>query len=200
MSGEESAQRTEGATRGRGRALQRARTGRQGLARGGLPMNPLELMWRMSEEMDQLFGSFGMARPTLAPFAQGGLGTLPATRTTGRDLGTTGAELLVPQIEVLQRPDAIVVRADLPGLRADDIDVSVDDGMLTISGERRQEYEEEREGVTRSEVVYGTFQRTIPLPDGADESGIAAIFRNGVLEIIVPIAERQRGRRVKVSS
>lgn len=201
VSGEEAAsRRAEGGTRGRGGALQRTRAGTQGLMRGGLPMNPLELMFRMSEEMDQLFGSFGIPRPGTAPLARAGMGAAPSTRTATTELAPFGAEMLVPQIEVAQRPDALVVRADLPGLSADDIEVSADDGMLTISGERRQEHREEREGVTRSELMYGTFYRTIPLPEGADENGITAVFRNGVLEVTVPVAERQRGRRVKVRS
>ena len=107
---------------------------------------------------------------------------------------------LVPRIEVEQRGGDLVVRADLPGLKAEDINVSVDRGRLTISGERRQENREEREGSIRSEVSYGTFYRTIPLPEGADENRVAATFRNGVLEITIPLSEREPGRKVQVQS
>ena len=107
---------------------------------------------------------------------------------------------LVPQIDVIQRPDAVIVRADLPGMNADDIDVSIEDGRLVISGERREERREEGEGFVRSEISYGTFYRTIPLPDGADENNIAAVFRNGVLEVTVPVSGRDTGRRVKVKA
>ena len=108
--------------------------------------------------------------------------------------------MLMPHIEVEQQGGELVVRADLPGLTAEDINVSVDRGMLTISGERRQENREEREGFIRSEIRYGTFYRTIPLPDGADETRVVATFRNGVLEITIPVSEREQGRKVQVQS
>jgi HSP20 family protein len=107
---------------------------------------------------------------------------------------------LVPHIEVEQRGSDLVVRADLPGLKADDINISVDRGMLTISGERRQEHREEREGFIRSEIRYGTFYRAIPLPEGADENRVAATFRDGVLEITIPVSEPEQGRKVQVQS
>jgi len=107
---------------------------------------------------------------------------------------------LVPHIEVEQRGGDLVVRADLPGSAAEDINVTVDRGRLIISGERRQENREEREGFIRSEISYGTFYRTIPLPEGADENRIAATFRDGVLEITIPVSERDQGRKVQVQS
>jgi len=154
----------------------------------GSPASPWELMRRMSEEMDQLFESLGGRRATPAGRPRGGM-----------ELGTA-APLLVPHIEVQQRGNELVVKADLPGLRPEDINVAVDRGALTISGERRQEEREEREGFIRSEISYGTFYRTIPLPDGADEERVAATFRNGVLEVTIPVSERQQGRRVQVKS
>ena len=154
----------------------------------GSPASPWELMRRMSEEMDQLFESLGGRRATPAGRQRGGM-----------ELGTA-APLLVPHIDVQQRGNELVVKADLPGLRPEDINVAVDRGVLTISGERRQEEREEREGFIRSEVRYGTFYRTIPLPDGADEERVAATFRNGVLEITIPVSERQQGRRIQVKS
>lgn len=154
----------------------------------GSPASPWELMRRMSEEMDQLFESLGGRRATPAGRQRGGM-----------ELGTA-APLLVPHIDVQQRGNELVVKADLPGLRPEDINVAVDRGVLTISGERRQEEREEREGFIRSEISYGTFYRTIPLPDGADEERVAATFRNGVLEVTIPVSERQQGRRVQVKS
>lgn len=154
----------------------------------GSPASPWELMRRMTEEMDQLFESLGGRRATPAGRQRGGM-----------ELGTA-APLLVPHIEVQQRGNELVVKADLPGLRPEDINVEVDGGMLTISGERRQEQREEQEGFIRSEVSYGTFYRTIPLPDGADEERVAATFRNGVLEVTIPVSERQQGRRIQVKS
>jgi HSP20 family protein len=154
----------------------------------GSPASPWELMRRMSEEMDQLFESLGGRRATPAGRQRGGM-----------ELGTA-APLFVPHIDVQQRGNELVVKADLPGLRPEDVNVSVDRGILTISGERRREEREEREGFIRSEVSYGTFYRTIPLPDGADEGRVAATFRNGVLEVTIPVSERQQGRQIQVKS
>jgi HSP20 family protein len=156
-------------------------------------------MGRMSEELAQLFESIGGAG-TAASRGQTGItsGARGRGTGTGTDAALAAPVLLIPQIEVLQRPGALVVRADLPGIDADEIDVSVEDGMLVISGERRQEQREEEDGFVRTEVVYGTFYRAVPLPDGADENNIQASFRNGVLEVMVPVAEREANRRVQV--
>jgi len=164
----------------------------------GVPASPWELMRRMSEEMNQLFESLGGSGAGLPQLGQ-------STPTTGRQARTGGelglaSPVLVPHIEVQQRPGELVVRADMPGLRPEDINVTVDNGALTISGERREQHREEREDFIRSEVSYGTFFRTIPLPEGADENRVSAILRNGVLEITVPVADREQGRRVKVHS
>jgi HSP20 family protein len=183
------------------------RRGRRGLAPTlggtsaalrGIPPSPWELMGRMGEELTQLFESIGGTGMPGAARGQAVAG--PATRGRGATGGGVGDVLLIPQIEVEQRDDAIVVRADLPGMNADEIDVTIEDGNLVISGERRDVRREEREGVLRSEVSYGTFYRTIPLPDGADENNIAAAVRNGVLEVVVPVSEAQTGRRVQVRS
>jgi HSP20 family protein len=166
-----------------------AAMGGTGLMRPGIPASPWELMGRMSEELSQLFDSIG------------GAGTAPVRgRSAGAEAAAIAPAILVPQIDVLRRPDAVVVRADLPGMNADDIEVTVEDGRLAISGERREERREENEGFVRSEISYGTFYRTIPLPDGADENNIAAVFRNGVLEVTVPVSQQDTGRRVRVQA
>jgi HSP20 family protein len=168
----------------------------------GMPPSPWELMGRMGEELTQLFESIGGTGMPGASRGQAVAG--PGTRGRGAGqggaMGTMGDVLLIPQIEVEQRDNAIVVRADLPGMNADEIDVTIEDGMLVISGERQDVRRDEREGIVRSEVSYGTFYRTIPLPDGADENNIAAVVRNGVLEVVVPVSESQTGRRVQVRS
>ena len=100
-----------------------------------------------------------------------------------------------------QNGNQITVCADLPGLTAKDIDIEVEDGILTISGERHQSSEDKKEGYYRSERSYGSFARSVALPDGVDENQIRAKFDNGVLEVTVPVPEqRQRGRRVEIQS
>ena len=168
------------------------------LGGGGMPASPWELMRRMSEEMGQLFESLGGTRAGLAPLPQSGRVARGRPGDTGSDVGFGGPMLVVPHIELEQRRDALVVRADLPGLTPEDINVAVDHGVLTISGERRQENREERDGFIRSELSYGSFFRTVPLPEGADESRVSAVFRNGVLEITIPVSGQQQGRRVTV--
>jgi HSP20 family protein len=187
---------TRQSRQGNGPGRQVARTGRRGgglqatrglpALLGGIPASPWELVRRMTEEMNQLFESFGGT-------GAGPAGTVPDRRQTQ---GT--APLLVPRTEVIQQPDALLVRVDMPGLAADEIEVTVEDGLLTISGERRQEDREVGEGFIRSELTYGTFFRTIQLPDGADEDNMQAVVRNGVLEIRAPIQRREQGRRVNV--
>ena len=144
-----------------------------------LPTSRWELMRRLTEDLTGLFDSFG-----------GGASTVPARRT--------GILTWIPRIEVQQQNNALIVRADLPGMGADNVEVTVENGMLVISGERRQQQQEERDSTVRTELVYGRFYRAIPLPQGADESAVTAIFRSGTLEITVPVLERDRGRRVEV--
>jgi len=107
----------------------------------------------------------------------------------------------MPNVEVFQRGNELVVRADLPGLRKEDVKVDVTDAAITIQGERRWEEKEERGGVFRSERSYGSFRRVIPLPEGAITDQAKAAFRDGVLEITMPAPPEQvtRGRRLDIS-
>lgn len=156
--------------------------------------SPFALMRRMAEDMDRLFDSFGFGRTGLLPLHRSWLDddTFPTT-------GTQQA-LWTPQVEMLERGDKLVVRADLPGLRREDVNVEVDDGTLTISGERKQEHEENREGFYRSERSYGQFYRSIPLPDGVDADQVDASFRDGVLEVsfTAPREQRRQARRISI--
>jgi HSP20 family protein len=97
--------------------------------------------------------------------------------------------------------DELVVRVDLPGMKKEDVCVDVTDNNITISGERQAEQETERGGVYRSERSYGSFCRTIPLPEGAITDQAKATFKDGVLEIRMPAPPEQvtRGRRLEIS-
>jgi HSP20 family protein len=93
-----------------------------------------------------------------------------------------------------------VIRAELPGVDPEkDVDVTVSDGVLRISAERRVEKQTEDKGYTRHELRYGSMSRTLPLPEGVAESEIRATYRDGILEIRVPIPERPQNEPRKVA-
>ncbi|MGH9866603.1 MAG: Hsp20/alpha crystallin family protein [Candidatus Polarisedimenticolia bacterium] len=104
-----------------------------------------------------------------------------------------------PQVDVFERKGHLVVRADLPGIRKDDLDIEVTDRMLVIKGERRHEEEREDEGYYRFERAYGSFMRAIPIPEGVDPEQVTASINEGVLEIAMPLPQQtSRSRRVEV--
>jgi HSP20 family protein len=149
--------------------------------------SPFQLMRRMTEEMDRaferLFDDFGF----------GGIGSKsgpPSAR----------AMAWAPRIEAFQKEDQFIVRAELPGLKREDIEVNVTEDAITIQGERRQEQERKEEGFFHSERSYGSFYRAIPLPEGVISDSAKASFRDGVLEIRLqaPPNEVSRGRRVEI--
>jgi HSP20 family protein len=104
-----------------------------------------------------------------------------------------------PAIDVLQRDGDLVVRAELPGVEPDDVDITVQNNVLTISGRISEEREEEREGYLIRERRAGFFRRSLQLPQGVDESNITARFDNGVLEVVIEgAAQAQEPRHVEV--
>lgn len=92
----------------------------------------------------------------------------------------------VPKIDVKEKNNQYVIRADVPGVNPKDIDISLEHGMLTIKGHKETETKEEKENFMRVERSSGTFYRSLNLPDAVDASKITAKSKNGVLEIIVP--------------
>ncbi|HLK10795.1 MAG TPA: Hsp20/alpha crystallin family protein [Candidatus Binatia bacterium] len=142
-------------------------------------------MRRFAEEMDRLFGEFRFGPSSLLPRLE-----LPWEGREGEWL---------PSLEVAERGGKLVVRADLPGLAKDDVRVEVRDDALCIEGERRQEREEKRKGLYRSERTYGRFYREVPLPEGVDPEQATASFKNGVLEVTMPAPPRPaKGKRVPI--
>jgi HSP20 family protein len=97
-----------------------------------------------------------------------------------------------PRIEMYETPDEVVVKAEMPGLEKDSIDVKVRGNYLIIKGVKKQENKEEKENVFFSESFYGEFQRIIPLPVEVKEEGIEAIYDKGILEIRLPKADSAR--------
>jgi HSP20 family protein len=105
----------------------------------------------------------------------------------------------LPAVEVLERGGKLLVRADLPGLRKEDVKVELRADSLAIHGERREEREEKRKGYYRSERSYGSFYREVPLPEGIDPEQAKATFENGVLEVTLPAPKgRSEGRTLPV--
>lgn len=151
-------------------------------------INPFSFMRRFSEDMDRLFGDFGLGRGLASGFAG----------EAGR-LADLEGSMWSPQVEAFERDGKLIIRADLPGLTKDDINVDITDDAIKIRGERRQETEENEEGYYRSERSYGSFYRQIPLPSGVNGEEANATFRNGVLEISMPAPARQpSSRRIEI--
>jgi HSP20 family protein len=106
----------------------------------------------------------------------------------------------VPPMDLVEAEDHFVLKADLPGLAEADVNIEVQDGTLTISGERKAEHEQREKGWYRIERSFGTFSRSLTLPDGVDPNRIAASFRDGVLEVRIPKPEERKPRRISISS
>jgi HSP20 family protein len=100
-----------------------------------------------------------------------------------------------PAIEVAEREGQLQVHAELPGLKPEDVKVEVTDNSLVIQGEKKYEHEDKQSGLYRSERRYGQFYREIPLPEGAQADQAKAHFKDGVLEIALPIPEKKSNRR-----
>ena len=109
-------------------------------------------------------------------------------------------ENFTPAVESYVKDGNLVVRADVPGLELKDIDVSILGNVLTLKGERRSEQEVKKEDYLRREVSYGAFERRMTLPEGAAADKIKASFRNGVVEITVPLAKETVAKKVPVEA
>jgi len=136
-------------------------------------LSPFEMMKRFSEEMDNIFGGYGLWR--------------------GYENEET--KVWAPAIEVFEKDNRFFVRVELPGLSKEDVKVELTDDYLIIKGERKKEKEEKGEGFYRTELSYGQFYRSVPIPEFANLEETQAIFTNGVLEVTIPIPESLRKRR-----
>jgi HSP20 family protein len=121
----------------------------------------------------------------------------------GRREGAAGygsARRWVPAMDLVETEDSLVLRADLPGLDRDDIDIEVKDGVLTVSGERNAQHETQREGYHRVERSFGRFSRSLELPKGIDPQSVSAGFEKGVLEVRMPKPEERKPTRIEIDS
>jgi len=96
-----------------------------------------------------------------------------------------------PAVDVIEKENQIIVKADLPGVKKEDVSATIEDGTLIIRAERKQEEDVKKEGYRRMERSYGRFERVLPLPEGADADAIKAAYRDGVLELTIPVKREQ---------
>ena len=112
----------------------------------------------------------------------------------------TGTQTWAPAVDVFETNDAVVLKAELPGLSTEDVNVEVDDNVLTISGERILRDSVEKGQYYRLERSYGTFSRSLTLPQGIKADEVAATFTDGVLEVTVPKADQVKPRKVAIAA
>jgi HSP20 family protein len=138
---------------------------------------------RMEREMERMFEDFFGRR--MSPW------------WPSRWLGA-GTQVNMPALDVYEEQDDIVVKAELPGMDKDSIDVTVSDHLLTIKGEKKKEEEVKQDNYYRSERSHGSFVRTVELPSDIKSDKVKATFKNGVLEIHLPKTEEAKKKAVKV--
>lgn len=178
-----------GAERQGGQMMRSGRQGRWPMRFGrdfGYP-GPFGLMRQlMSRDMDRFMDFFGPR-----------FGSLLGEMGRGEDWPQAG---WVPRIDVKRREDAIVVHADLPGVRKEDVQIDIEDDSLVLSGQRQEERTEggDDQGYQLLERSYGSFYRRIPLPPGAKTDACKAEMRDGVLSITLPLDESVKPRRIKI--
>jgi HSP20 family protein len=134
---------------------------------------------------------------------QGDMNRLFDTFFQGRGVGAAagnGGRRWIPPMDLVEADDEYVLRADLPGLDRDDLEIEVKDNVLTISGERRAEHEDRREGYHRVERSFGRFSRSLDLPEGIEAAAVKADFERGVLEVRIPKPEERQPTRIEIGS
>ncbi len=104
----------------------------------------------------------------------------------------------VPAVDVIDEKDKLRIKADLPGIKKEDVEINIEDGVLSIKGERQNEKEEKNKNYYRRECFYGVFERSISLPAEVDIEKAEANYKDGVLEIILPKKEESKPKQIKV--
>jgi HSP20 family protein len=138
---------------------------------------PLREFTTLQNEMNRLFGSVFDAP------APGNGGTL---------------RRWMPAMDLLETDSHFVLRADLPGMSEEDVNIEVEERVLTVSGERKAEHTESKDSYQRIERAFGSFSRSLTLPDGVDPEAVSASFDRGVLEVQIPKPEQRKPRKVSI--
>ena len=136
---------------------------------------------RFRGEMDDLFGRFF-----------GDLGEWPLTSPRGG--------MWWPAIDIAERDDAVVLKVEIPGMKSDEIDISVQGNTLTISGDKKESTEEKEENRYHIERRYGTFRRDILLPSGVDANKVEATYKDGILTVTLPKTEESKPQKITVKT
>lgn len=105
----------------------------------------------------------------------------------------------VPALDVIEKEGELTVRVDIPGFKAEETKIEVEDGVLTISGEHEETTEEKDESYVRRERRHGSFSRSLPLPSGVDAEQIKASTKDGVLEVSVPLPKREEKKAIEIT-
>lgn len=147
--------------------------------------DPFMMMQQFSEEMDNLFDSF---LSSLSPSRR----TRPSSQMP---------DLWMPDVEVRELGNQLRINVDVPGVQKENLRLDIQEGMLTIEGERNEERSEggEDQGYRRTERRYGKFYRTLPLPEGVDTENAQATMKDGVLDITLPLAPNKQKRRLQIN-
>lgn len=125
---------------------------------------------------------------------------LERTPIWGTNEGSMATAAWAPAVDIKEESDKYVLHADLPGVKPEETDVSMEDGVLTIKGEKKTEEITEKEGCKRVERTFGSFHRRFSLPDTANPDAISAKSKDGVLEIIIPKREAVQPKKIAVTS
>lgn len=141
--------------------------------------NPFNELEDISNRLNQIFG-----RPAVQP--------------------ETGQQMLkvadwAPSVDISETDKAYLIKAEIPGVKKEDVKVTIDDGMITIQGERKMEKEEKDKKFHRIERSYGSFVRSFRLPDGVDESKAKAEFKDGMINVTLPKSEKAKTKAVEVA-
>ena len=144
--------------------------------------DPVREIDSLQGEMNRLFSSFF---------------DTPATRGSGGN-GTTAARRWIPAMDLVETGEHFVLKADLPGITESDVQIEVENNVLTVAGERKTEHEDKHEGYYRLERATGAFSRSLTLPEGIDPESVRATFDNGVLEVRIPKPVQSQPRRVQI--
>jgi HSP20 family protein len=135
--------------------------------------DPFRSMLSMKRDLDRMFGEYD-------------------------DEGETAASLWRPAVDIFETKDNLVLRAELPGMKKEEVQISVENNVLTLKGERKFDKEIKRENYHRVERVYGNFCRSFTLPTSIDKNKIEATFRDGVLEVTMPRAEEAKPKQIDI--